>query len=72
MNKEFIELTALFESGTDEETKEIKKQVENHGLASKKVEITDGAVRFVIEHYTREAGVRSLEREISAILRRSR
>ena len=49
----------------------LKKQIENHGLTSEKVKITDGALRFIIEHYTREAGVRSLEREISAILRKA-
>jgi len=48
----------------------LKKQIENHGLTPEKVEITDEAIRFVIEHYTREAGVRSLERQISAILRK--
>jgi len=48
----------------------LKKQIENHGLTPEKVKITDGALRFIIEHYTREAGVRSLEREISAILRK--
>jgi ATP-dependent Lon protease len=49
----------------------IKKQVENHGLTSEKVEITDSALRFIIEHYTREAGVRSLERQIAGILRKA-
>ncbi|MBI4096391.1 MAG: endopeptidase La [Candidatus Levybacteria bacterium] len=48
----------------------LKKQIENHGLTPEKVEITDTAVRFIIEHYTREAGVRNLERQISAILRK--
>ncbi len=48
----------------------LKKQIENHGLTSEKVEITDAAIRFIIEHYTREAGVRSLERQIAAILRK--
>ena len=48
----------------------LKKQIENHGLIAEKVEITDGALRFIIEHYTREAGVRSLERQIAAILRK--
>lgn len=48
----------------------LKKQIENHGLTPEKVEITDGALRFVIEHHTREAGVRSLERQIAAILRK--
>jgi len=49
----------------------LKKQIENHGLTPDKIEITDTAVRFIIEHYTREAGVRSLERQIAAILRKA-
>ena len=49
----------------------LKKQIENHGLTLKNVEITDDAIRFIIEHYTREAGVRSLERQIAAILRKT-
>jgi ATP-dependent Lon protease len=48
----------------------LKKQIENHGLTSEKIEITDGALRFIIGHYTIEAGVRSLERQIAAILRK--
>ena len=48
----------------------LKKQIENHGLTPEKVEIADDAIRFIIEHYTREAGVRSLERQIAAILRK--
>jgi len=48
----------------------LKKQMENHGLNPNLVEITNGAVRFVIQHYTREAGVRSLERQIAAIFRK--
>ena len=47
-----------------------KKQMENHGLNQDLVEITDDALHFVIQHYTREAGVRSLERQIAAILRK--
>jgi ATP-dependent Lon protease len=47
-----------------------KKQIESHGLDAKKVEMTDGAIQFVINHYTREAGVRNLERRIAAILRK--
>ena len=49
----------------------LKKQIENHGLTPEKIQISDDAVRFIIEHYTREAGVRSLERQIAAILRKA-
>jgi len=48
----------------------LKKQMENHGLNPSLVEITSGAIRFVIQHYTREAGVRSLERQIATIFRK--
>lgn len=48
----------------------IKKQVEAHGLNAQKVEFTDSAIREVISRYTREAGVRELEREIATILRK--
>lgn len=48
----------------------VKKQLESHGLDEKKVEITDEALQFVITHYTREAGVRSLERRIAMIMRK--
>jgi len=48
----------------------LKKQMENHGLTKSRVEITDNAIRFITEHYTREAGVRSLERQMEAIFRK--
>ncbi|MEK7533989.1 MAG: endopeptidase La [Patescibacteria group bacterium] len=48
----------------------VKKQMENHGLNQDLVEITDDGLHFVIQHYTREAGVRSLERQIAAIFRK--
>jgi len=48
----------------------LKKQMEAHGLNSSRVEITDKAIKFIIEHYTREAGVRALERQIAAVLRK--
>jgi ATP-dependent Lon protease len=48
----------------------LKKQMENHGLTKSRVEITDNAIRFIIDHYTREAGVRSLERQMEAIFRK--
>lgn len=48
----------------------IKKQMEMHGLSEKEIEITDGGLKFIIEHYTREAGVRNLERQIASLLRK--
>ena len=48
----------------------ISKQLENHGLTGENVELTDDALRFMIHHYTREAGVRNLERKIATILRK--
>ncbi len=48
----------------------IKKQLENHSETSDQVEITDDALKVIIRRYTREAGVRNLERQISAIMRK--
>lgn len=47
-----------------------KKQFNNHGIKNSNVEITDGAIQHIIQRYTREAGVRSLERELAKILRK--
>ncbi|HWO13646.1 MAG TPA: endopeptidase La [Polyangiaceae bacterium] len=47
----------------------IPKQLEEHGLTEEKLEITNEAIEEIIEHYTREAGVRSLERQISSVIR---
>ncbi len=48
----------------------IAKQVKNHGLSAEQVTFTDDAIRSVIRSYTREAGVRNLEREIGALCRK--
>src|SRR5947207_2004588 len=48
----------------------IAKQVTNHGLSAETVEFTERAIRAVIRGYTREAGVRNLEREIGALCRK--
>lgn len=48
----------------------IPKQIENHGLADRKVTFTDVAVKEVIRSYTKEAGVRNLERQIANICRK--
>ncbi|MEL7263082.1 MAG: endopeptidase La, partial [Pseudomonadota bacterium] len=49
----------------------IAKQVKNHGLKSKEFELTDEALSDIIRYYTREAGVRNLEREIAKVARKS-
>ena len=48
----------------------ITKQVKNHGLKKDEFEITDGAIDEIIRRYTREAGVRNLEREIAKLARK--
>jgi ATP-dependent Lon protease len=48
----------------------IAKQVKNNGLTPEHVEFTDAAIRNVIRGYTREAGVRNLEREIGSLCRK--
>jgi ATP-dependent Lon protease len=48
----------------------IAKQIGNHGLTGDYVEFQDAAIRSVIRGYTREAGVRNLEREIGALCRK--
>jgi len=49
----------------------IPKQLENHGLSSSHLRITDHALRLIIERYTREAGLRNLEREIATVCRKT-
>ena len=46
------------------------RQIENHGLTAGQVRFTEAALRGVIRGYTREAGVRNLEREIGALCRK--
>ncbi len=48
----------------------LQKQTEGNGIEIEKVKFTDDGILEVIRHYTREAGVRNLEREISACLRK--
>jgi ATP-dependent Lon protease len=48
----------------------IRRQTEENGLTPEQIEFTEDAVSFLIRHYTREAGVRSLERQIGTICRK--
>ncbi|NPA57782.1 MAG: endopeptidase La [Aquificae bacterium] len=48
----------------------IPRQLKETGLKPKYVEFTDAGLKYLIRHYTREAGVRSLERQINAVLRK--
>lgn len=62
---------------TEDEKREIARQhllskvVKNHGLKKGEFEITDGALNEMIRRYTREAGVRNLERELAKLARKS-
>ena len=49
----------------------VEKQIERNGLKAKEIEIEDSAIIGIIRYYTREAGVRSLEREISKLCRKA-
>jgi ATP-dependent Lon protease len=49
----------------------IPKEIEEHGLTSDLIEFPDEVLMKIIQEYTREAGVRSLEREISSVIRKT-
>ncbi|WP_137221579.1 MULTISPECIES: endopeptidase La [Shewanella] len=48
----------------------LNKQIERNGLKAKEIKVDDSAILGIIRYYTREAGVRSLERELSKICRK--
>ena len=48
----------------------LPKQITNNGLKEGELEVKDDAIRDIVRYYTREAGVRSLERELSKICRK--
>ena len=70
---EIIELTSY----TDEEKLQISKrhlvpkQIAEHGLRKSQVSVTDGAIMKLVNEYTMEAGVRSLERQIASLMRKT-
>jgi ATP-dependent Lon protease len=49
----------------------VPRQLEEHGLDAERVEIDDDALTLVIREYTREAGLRNLERQIAALFRKA-
>ena len=69
---EIIELPGYLEFDKLEIAKRhlIPKQLKAHGLENKSVEFKEGAIKKIISEYTREAGVRNLEREIASIFRK--
>ena len=48
----------------------LPKQITNNGVKESELEVTESAIRDIVRYYTREAGVRSLERELSKICRK--
>jgi ATP-dependent Lon protease len=70
---EVIELPSYTESEKLEIAKRylVPRQVEEHGLTRQDIKFTDAALRKLIREYTREAGVRQLEREIAALSRKA-
>ncbi len=48
----------------------VPKQIEAHGLTKEQIQFTDSAIMMIISEYTREAGVRNVEREIATICRK--
>jgi ATP-dependent Lon protease len=47
----------------------IPKQIEEHGISKEQLSFEDTAVDVIIDHYTREAGVRTLERQVASVIR---
>ena len=70
---EIIPLSGYTEDEKSEIAKQhlIAKQVKNHGLKKSEFQLTDEALSDIIRYYTREAGVRNLEREIAKVARKS-
>lgn len=70
---EIIEVNSYTENEKFHIAKEhlLRKQLEKNGLGKDVLQITDGALRGIIASYTREAGVRGLERKIGEVCRKS-
>ncbi len=70
---EIIELNSYLETEKNHIARQflLPKQVEEHGLQEKNISISDDAIIQIIRNYTREAGVRNLERELAALCRKT-
>jgi ATP-dependent Lon protease len=70
---EVIELPSYTESEKLQISKRylVPRQIQEHGLAKPEVKFSDAALRALIRNYTREAGVRQLERQIAALARKA-
>ena len=70
---EIIPLSGYTEEEKSEIAKQhlLPKQIKNHGLKTKEFSVSDDAIMDVIRYYTREAGVRNLEREFAKIARKA-
>ncbi|MFN3266542.1 MAG: endopeptidase La [Deinococcales bacterium] len=70
---EFIEFSSYIEAEKLEIAKRyiVPRQILENGLKDNQIVITDAALLKLIQHYTREAGVRTLEREVGALLRKA-
>ena len=69
---ELISISGYTQADKLEITKKhlIRKQVENNGLKMEDIEFTDEGINYLINHYTREAGLRNLEREVGSVCRK--
>lgn len=70
---ELIEIHSYTENEKFHIAKEhlLAKQIKENGLSSKQISIQDDAIRKIIHHYTKEAGVRNLERKIGEVCRKA-
>lgn len=68
---EIIEIPSYIEQEKEQIAKKflIPKQIKEHGLTEDAMKISDGALQTIINSYTREAGVRNLERQIATVCR---
>lgn len=69
---EIIQLTGYTENDKLVITKAhlVSRQIENNGIKPENITFTDDSIKYIIAHYTREAGLRNLEREIGSVCRK--